>query len=75
METQKLQNKAMEELKDPYYSTGKNVYLVPFINFLYYFGYCPFKVCFDEETDKYCIKTHGVQQVTAPIKLMLNIKI
>ncbi len=63
MKNSKLQNQALHGIEDHFQSSGKNAYIVPFFNFLYYIGYFPFKVAFDTDTDKYFIKTHGVQQV------------
>ncbi len=46
------------------HSNGRNVYMVPFFNLLYYLGYFPIKFHFDKEKDKYFIKTHRVQKVS-----------
>lgn len=54
----------IEKFADRVCSTSKNVFLVPFFNFLYYFGYSPFKIKFDKDSNKYDIKTHTVQQVS-----------
>lgn len=63
MKNPKLHNEAMQKRDENFLSTRKNAYMVPFFNFLYYFGYFPFKVVFDADADKYFIKTHAVQQV------------
>lgn len=56
-----IENEVGEEI---FHSKGRNVYMVPFFNLLYYLGYFPIKFNFDKEKDKYFIKTHPIQNVS-----------
>lgn len=50
-------------------SKGRNVYMVPFFNLLYYLGYFPIKFHLDKKKDQYFIQTHRVQQVSKQVFL------